>query len=273
VNETLEEPFKEKIKEDLLSWKLGLLQQIPISKRPQEEDSKEVLGQPIKETPSSIFEEEYISPGLAQSQFGAEEESISNEEENKVDPKTEMKELFNKINTELNELTGIEISKLVQNIVDVILETEGYSMTLKGVKDWISKLRKIRGTLEEEDKDDFQVEFQKWKEKYSDEDDETTLDFGPSYDMAEKTPDIEEIGGNLNDKFTNLIENAHSSNGVHLSSDLQTIADVLLQSHGAVAVNVIRQWISKLRSIKEPLEDEIKEEFLVEIDNWKKKFA
>jgi hypothetical protein len=46
-----------------------------------------------------------------------------------------------------------------------------------------------------------------------------------------------------------------------------------LQSHGAVAVNVIRQWISKLRSIKEPLEDEIKDQLLAELEIWKEKFT
>ncbi len=210
---------------------------------------------------------------MAQSQFGTEEESPSNEDENKIDPKTEMKQLFNKIHSTLNELTGIEISKIMQNIVNIILETEGYSMTLKGVKDWISKLRKIKGTLEEEVKDDFLLEFQKWKDKYSDEDDETTLDFSPSYEKVEESNDMGENGGNLNDKFSSLIENAQSENGDQLSSALQSIADILLQSHGAVAVNVIRQWISKLRSIKEPLEHEIKEEFLTEIEKWKEKFA
>ncbi len=273
VSDTLEEPFKEKIKNDLLSWKLGLLQQTPSSKMPQKEESTESFGQAVQETVSSIFEDDYISPGMAQSQFGTEEESPSNEDENKIDPKTEMKQLFNKIHSTLNELTGIEISKIMQNIVNIILETEGYSMTLKGVKDWISKLRKIKGTLEEEVKDDFLLEFQKWKDKYSDEDDETTLDFSPSYEKVEESNDMGENGGNLNDKFSSLIENAQSENGDQLSSALQSIADILLQSHGAVAVNVIRQWISKLRSIKEPLEHEIKEEFLTEIEKWKEKFA
>jgi hypothetical protein len=40
-------------------------------------------------------------------------------------------------------------------------------MDLKGLKDWISKLRKIKSQLENDVKDDFQVEFLKWKEKYA----------------------------------------------------------------------------------------------------------
>ena len=275
VDEKLEEPFKEKIKEDLLSWKLGILQQTIAPPIPLKEESTEVLGYSTQESASSIFEEDYVSPGLAQSQFGAEEESSSNEDENKIESKTEMKELFNKIQAKLGELSGIEISKLMQNIVDIILETEGYSMVLKAVKDWISKLRKIKGPLESEVKDDFQLEFLKLKEKYSGEDDETTLDFSPSFEMIDKSDEIggSGNGGTLNDKFNGLIGGAQTLKGNELSNDLQSIADILLQSQGAVAVNVIRQWISKLRSIKEPLEDDIKDEFLAELENWKEKFT
>ncbi|MFX1417568.1 MAG: hypothetical protein ACFE9N_01475 [Promethearchaeota archaeon] len=167
VDKTLEEPFKEKIKEDLLSWKYGILHQKTLSKEPLKEDSSESSETPTHDSVSSIFEEEYISPGLSQSQFGTGEESSSNDDLTSFDPKTEMKELFNKIQTQINELSGNEISKLMQNIVDIILETEGYSMVLKDVKNWISKLKKIKGPLESEDKDDFQLEFLKWKEQFS----------------------------------------------------------------------------------------------------------
>ena len=113
------------------------------------------------------------------------------------------------------------------------------------------------------------------KQKYTTEDDGTSLDFSPSFEIIEEP--VEESGsgngGTLIEKFNNLIQNASTLNGNELSESLQVIADVVLKSHGAVAMNVIRQWISKLRTIKEPLEDEIKDEFLVEIENWKEKFA
>ncbi len=275
VDKPLEEPFKEKIKEDLLSWKLGILQQTSGSTMQTKEQSTEIHEDSKHETPASIFEEEYVSPGLAQSQFGIEEEKSSIDEETKIDPKVEMKELFNQIHAQMTTLSGTEISKLMQNIVDIILETEGYSMSLKDVKDWITKLRKIKGPLENEVKEDFQLDFQKWKEKYSSEDDETTLDFSPSYEMIEESNEKGESGngGTLGDKFNTLIQNAQSLKGDELSNELQSIADILLQSHGAVAVNVIRQWISKLRSIKESLEDDVKDEFIAELENWKEKFA
>ena len=279
VDKTLEAPFKEKIKEDLLRWKAGILKQTSSSALPIQEESAKMYedsqSTSRQESTASILEEEYISPGLAQSQFPAEEESLSTDDEGKTDPETEMKELFNEIQAKLGELSGTEISKKLQNIVDIILETEGYSMALKGIKDWISKFRMIRGPLESEIKDDFELEFQKWKEKFSAEDSEITLDFSPSFDMVEGYSEETGSGngGTLKDKFSSLIQNAHTLKGNELSNELQKVADILLQSHGAVAVNVIRQWISKLRSIKELLEDEIKEEFLAELEIWKEKFT
>ncbi|MFX1378282.1 MAG: hypothetical protein ACFFA4_04240 [Promethearchaeota archaeon] len=275
IDKRLEEPFKQKIREDLLSWKLGLLHQNPISTIKLKEESNEALEYAKKESALSIFEEEYVSPGLSQSQFKAEEEFSLISDENKVDPKIKMRELFNKIQLKLGELTGYEIGKIMQNIVDIILETEGYSMILKDIKDWISKLRKIKGPLESEIKDDFQIEFIKWKDNYSLDDYETTLENSPSYDLFEDSNTIGKGGmiGTLNDKFNSLFENIQTLKGEELSNDLQSIADILLQSHGAVAVNTIRQWISKLRSIKEPLDDEVRDEFSAELEDWKEKFT
>ncbi|MFW9999662.1 MAG: hypothetical protein ACFE9Q_00410 [Candidatus Hodarchaeota archaeon] len=170
INDTLEEPFKEKIKHDLLKWKKGILKQVNYSPISSMEESAELIDKSpqtlsSQESPASIFEEEYISPGIEQSQFGYEEE-LSKEDIDMVEPKEKMTDLFNKIQEKIDELTGTEISKILQNIVDIILETEGYSMALKGLKDWISKLRMIRSPLEIEIKEDFELEFLKWKEKF-----------------------------------------------------------------------------------------------------------
>ena len=148
-------------------------------------------------------------------------------------------------------------------------------MILKDIKDWISKLRKIKGPLESEIKDEFQIEFIKWKDNYSLDDYDTTLENSPSYDLFEDSNTIGKGGmiGTLNDKFNSLFENIQTLKGEELSNDLQSIADILLQSHGAVAVNTIRQWISKLRSIKEPLDDEVRDEFSAELEYWKEKFT
>jgi len=278
VNEPLEEPFKEKIKNDLLSWKKGILQQSVSSEVSIKEQSVEQYEQSqgiisTQETPASIFEEEYVSPGLSQSQFTEEEDSATTSDSDKSEPELEMRELFNKIQENLDELSGTEISKLLKNIIDIILEIEGYSMTLTGIKDWISRLRMIRTPLEPEMKEDFEFEFLKIKQKYSPEDDETNSDFSASFETIEESFEEIESGGILIENFNNLIQNAPTLKGNELSEGLQEIADVVLKSHGAVAVNVIRQWINKLRSIKEPLEDDIKEEFLTKLENWKEKFT
>jgi len=190
---------------------------------------------------------------------------------NKIDPSVEMKEIFESIEDNFSNLNGIDISKKLQNIIDIILETEGYSMTLKDLKDWIGKLRKIKKPLSDEFKEDFVIVFFKWKEKYSkEEDNNITLDFGPSVEEDEVS------NGNSNGligKIEGLIQDADVSTGNKLSSSLQDISDMVVRSHGAVAANVIRQWISRLRSIRVPLEDEIKEEFLQELEKWKEKFG
>ncbi len=166
VDDTLKEPFKEEIKKDLLNWKLGLIKRLTSPKEGSTEIHEDLPQKElILDTPSSILEEQYISPGLTQAQFPEEEISLI-EDIAKIDPETEIKELFNKVQIELNELSGTEISKILQNIVNIILETEGYSMALKGIKNWVSKLRMIREPLENEIKEDFELDFLRWKEKY-----------------------------------------------------------------------------------------------------------
>ena len=149
-------------------------------------------------------------------------------------------------------------------------------MDLKEIKDWISKLRRIRKPLDDEIKEDFVIAFFKWKEKYSKGDsDNQTLDFGPSFEYSDKDHDAlySKNGNSLSNKIESLIQATNISTGNKLSGELQDISDIVLRSHGAVAANVIRQWISKLRSIRDLLEDEIREEFLEELEMWKEKFV
>ncbi|KKN30781.1 hypothetical protein LCGC14_0830660, partial [marine sediment metagenome] len=258
VDKTLEDPFKEKIRKDFLNWKWGLLHQAP----GKNEDT------------IAILDEGYISHGLAQTQFSAEEESSPSEDSIEIDSEIKMKEFFDSIQTNLGSMTGVEISKVLQNIMDIILETEGYSMALKGLKDWVSKLRMIRKPLESEIKDDFELEFLKWKQKYSGEEDDIKLDFASSIGVSEEANGVVSGDeGGLRSKFNNLIQNTATLKGNELSSELQEIADVVLLSHGAVAANAIRQWISKLRSIRDLLEDKIKQDFVADLESWKQKFS
>jgi hypothetical protein len=278
IEKALDDPLKEKLKLDFQNWKKGILNPTLV----QEETKIEKSNNSIK-TQKDYFsesEEEYISPGLSQSQFQSDNVIISkptnDEIKQKTDPSSQMKEEFVNIEGNFDDLTGVDISKKMQNIVDIILESEGYSMDLKDIKDWISKLKRIKKPLEDEIKEDFVLSFFKWKEKYVKGDsDNLKLDFGISFDNKDDTQEesVSETGSNLSSKIESLIQTSNKSTGSELSSDLQDISDIVLRTHGAVAVNVIRQWISKLRSIRDLLEDEIREEFLEELENWKKKFT
>ena len=277
IDKTLDEPLKEKIKLDFLSWKKWILNPVLIKEETKIEES--VNTSSTQQDYMSESEEEYISPGLSQSQFQSDalisSDSTSDITAQKSDPSVKMKEEFDDIEKNFTELNGVDISKKMQNIVDIVLETEGYSMDLKEIKDWISKLRRIRKPLDDETKEDFVIIFFKWKEKYSKGDsDNQTLDFGPSFENSEEDHDAfdSKNGNNLSDKIESLIQATSISTGNKLSGELQDISDIVLRSHGAVAANVIRQWISKLRSIRDLLEDEIQEEFLEELEKWKEKF-
>lgn len=271
LNTTLDKPTKEKLILDFITWKQGIL-------RPNNAMEENDSIKPINSIPQIDYiaesEEEYISPGLSQSQFQSDElinpESFDNEK--KIDPSQKMVELFEDIEEQFTELSGVEISKRIQNIVDIILETEGYSMELKSIKDWISKLKKIRNPLEEDIKEDFVVAFFNWKEKYSKGASEIqSLSFGLLNDENEGSLQVGE--GNLSEKIDFLIQTIDASTGSELSRGLQDISDIVLPSYGAVAANALRQWISKLRSIRDLLEDELKQELLDELEKWKIKFT
>ncbi len=80
--ETLNEPDKEKIKDDFLRWKFGLLNQVPATEEPGRDQPSEIYKsskshQPKEDNAASIFEEEYISPGLSQTQFQSDDGSSS----------------------------------------------------------------------------------------------------------------------------------------------------------------------------------------------------
>ena len=277
IEKTLDPPLKERIKLDFLNWKKGIINPALVQEKTKTEKSGNSIT--IQKDYFSESKEEYISPGLSQSQFQSDNIissiSINDEIKQKTDLSTKLKEEFGNVEKNFDGLTGADISKSVQNIVDIILESEGYSMDLKDIKDWISKLKKIIKPLEDEFKEDFVLSFFKWKEKYIKGDsDNPVLDFGANFNSKE---DIQSEFGSenestLNSKIESLIQTSRKSTGIELSSDLQDISDIVVRTHGAVAANVIRQWISKLRSIRDLLEDEIREEFLDELENWKEKF-
>ena len=275
LDKILDDPLKEKIKFDFLNWRNGILGPNLVKEKTNTEEPVNIF--PQKDYMSEITEE-YISPGLTQSQFHSDDLNSSESEVvgKEIDPAMKMKEIFDEVETNFAELNGIDISKKIQNIVDIILETEGYSMELKEIKDWISKLRKIRKPLDDDIKEDFVLTFFKWKEKYSKTDQENlTIDFGSSIENSgenyEDNINTEEYS--INEKINSLIQTLNTSTGSELSRGLQDISDIVLPSYGAVAANALRQWISKLRSLRDLLEEEVRQEFLEELENWKEKFS
>jgi hypothetical protein len=278
LDKILDDPSKKRLKQDFLRWKKGILGHKPI---PEVQTTENTINPSFSQKNNlSGTEEEHISPGLAQTQFPTDNLAPSfaniSKETKKIDPKIKIKEEFETIEAKFTELSGVDISKKIQSIVDIILESQGYSMDLKEIKDWVSKLRKIRQPLNDEIIEDFVIAFFKWKEKYSMDDSvNQSLNFGLSIESSENLHENFDVikAGGLVGKFESLIQDTDNSTGNELSTKLQDISDIVLRSHGAVAANIIRQWISKLRSVRDLLEDELKEQFLVELEKWKEQFT
>jgi hypothetical protein len=140
VDEHLQEPFKEKMRKDFTSWKNDLLSTTLSREVIQQEPfgTKDTQTEASLQIDENIEEEEYFSPALAELEQ-AEEETIEETSDSQ-----NVSEIFLEITQNLNELTGTDISKKLQNIMDIILETKGYSIALKDMRQWISKLRMIK---------------------------------------------------------------------------------------------------------------------------------
>ncbi|MHA1439677.1 MAG: hypothetical protein ACTSPD_19070 [Promethearchaeota archaeon] len=251
----LSDSYKTKLKEDLLKWK----EQILISKINQEK--KEIITPEIFPNKEKIFSEKI-------------EEKEKNTSEKEI--KNSIYEELEFISKEINNLQGFEISRKLQNVLDDIIENEGFSLELKDIKNWIGKFRVIKKRINEEMKEQFLIDFNKFLIKYSPKKSKNDeIGDVPSFISIEDNPPGElpqKESENLTDKFDNLIKDVNTDNGQNLSRKLQNISDILLLSHGAVALSEIRQWISKLRSYRDILEDKIKLELIERLQKWKEKF-
>ncbi|MFX0070799.1 MAG: hypothetical protein ACFFAO_06890 [Candidatus Hermodarchaeota archaeon] len=160
VDENLQEPFKEKLREDFTSWKNELLS----TTLSREVIQQETLGTQEIQTDANLqvdepIEEEYFSPALAELEQ-AEEETL--EETSKSQ---NVSEIFLEINQNLNDLTGTDISTKLQTIMDIILETKGYSIALKDMRQWISKLRMIKTPIVDDIKSMLKEKLLKWEKE------------------------------------------------------------------------------------------------------------
>jgi len=275
MNDTLDEPFQEKLKNDFLRWKKSILK--PKTPKPSKKGEIEAKDKE-KTEPRTIEdekEEEYISPGLSQSQFNEEEVSSEGKKEDSLAYH------LNYLEDNLDTITGKDISDHLQDGMDIILETKGYSMSLKGMKNWINKFKFSNSPLNDEEKEEFIEDLMEWRETYIEKGKEVSQtnvegneNEGENTQVLSEEEEKEEIQTeSLEAKFESIIENISTLKGTQISQRLLGISDIILQKEGAMAARGMRNWISKLRTIREPLEEDMKEKLLEEAKSWKEKFS
>lgn len=274
IDANLIEPIKDKLKVDFLKWKNTILSAPkPVSGKDDKKEFETSIASITEKEPELNLEEmEYTSPALKEAL--AESEKSKPQEEPITEGSAELIAKFDDIEHGISKEIGPKISKKLQDAMDIILETVGYSMDLKAMKDWITKFRGIRKPLSEETQQSFKKDFSKWRTKYAPKKEgETEMDYKPTFSITEETP-AEEIkeGSRMKQLFQSLSSGIQTKEGYELTEDLQEIADIVLNDQGAVAARGIRPWISKLRSIREPLEEDIKSELMADLEKWKEKF-
>jgi hypothetical protein len=275
MNDTLDEPFQEKLKNDFLRWKKSMLK--PKTPKPSKKGEIEAKDKEKTEpkTMEDEKEEEYISPGLSQSQFNEEEVSSEGKKEDSLAYH------LNYLEDNLDTITGKDISDHLQDGMDIILETKGYSMSLKGMKNWINKFKFSNSPLNDEEKEEFIEDLMEWRETYIEKGKEVSQtnvegneNEGENTQVLSEEEEKEEIQTeSLEAKFESIIENISTLKGIQISQRLLGISDIILQKEGAMAARGMRNWISKLRTIREPLEEDMKEKLLEEAKSWKEKFS
>ncbi len=277
----LEIPFQEKLRHDLRQWKEAILDSIGTSSKKSFEH-KTIEKEKIKE---EIDLGDYVSPGLMQSQdelTPEQEADISlSEESPKRSNKELLKDYFEKLLTQVEILSGIEISNILQDLGDALVEEHGY-MATKEVRPLISKVKIFRGPIEEDIKQVFLEEITNLKQKYiGEEEDDLLGDYQPSFATMDEEPEpisppenVDDEGGSeLSTLFSKVLEDILSLEGYKLTDNLQEIADIIMQTKGALSARSIRPWISKLRAIRDPVDEETKTQFIDEFSKLKEKFS
>ncbi len=144
------------IKEDFMKWKASILK------------PKVIL--PTIGIQPTIAQTEYRSGSDAKAGTSMEQ---TLQEIDKILPQDKLKEVewseLDYIAQNLHQMKGFEISRKLQDFMDDMLETHGYSMGLKDMKEWISRFRLIRAELEESVINEFIPVLNQWVEKYSNE--------------------------------------------------------------------------------------------------------
>jgi len=311
VDEKLEEPFKVKLKEDFTKWKNEILQKEKKEISIQEQPEMLVAGDKTDVKELEEDWSDYVSPGMTQTQF-SDDLSINSikvddqaseyvnpdltqesgtysavsdnaTQETDVSEEEKLNNMFENIIKNIDDLKGTQISQELQDIADILVETHGY-MASKDTRPWISKLRSFRGPLEQEFKGQFLTAITNMKKHYvkGETGDDLDLDgYTPGFAMEDVGAvdfnkvgvDLEKEGSKLSQLFNKVIESAQTAKGNELTTDLQEIADIIMLEKGALSARAIRPWVSKLKAIREPLEEDIKVNFIQEMEEMKVKFG
>jgi hypothetical protein len=208
--------------------------------------------------------------------------------------------LFDLFIEKMQDLTGTQISEQIERMIILVLQLQGFSDIIK----WKDELASMKEFLEDPIQEEIIKDFLKWKKcilepveliepqtketssqqvksqaQLMDEEQnlshQTQTSEGTEISVGQSVEDseLETEEFSLKDKFENLKQKSVELSGADLSSLLQEIADVLLLSKGAMAIRDMRNYISKLRSIRDPLEDEIRTQFIEKVDEWIEKFG
>ncbi|MBD3215263.1 MAG: hypothetical protein GF311_21830 [Candidatus Lokiarchaeota archaeon] len=227
------------------------------------------------------------------------EEKLNFEDIEPVDNER-IEHLFELFIEKISDLKGNQISEQIDRMIVLVLQLQGFSDIIK----WKEELATMNEFLEDPIQEEIIKDFLKWKKfilepvkaKESQINEVSSqqlksqaqlMDEEQSISDQNQSSENTEISGgqsvsdsetvmedfSLKDKFENLKQKSAELSGANLSSLLQEIADVLLLSKGAMAIRDMRNYISKLRSIRDPLEDEIRTQFIEKVDEWIEKFG
>lgn len=227
------------------------------------------------------------------------EEKLNLEEIEPIDYER-IEHLFDLFVEKMSDLKGTQITDQINKMVNLILQLQGFSDIIK----WKNELESVDDFLDEPFQEEVIKDFLRWKKfilepsertqskkeeeieeevksqaQIMDEQQEKiqqaqqTKNTDISVEKPESESTEEDTEFSLENKFLNLKEKSTELPGTELSSLLQEIADVLLLSKGAMAIRDMRNYISKLRSIRDPLEDEIRTQFVDKLDEWIEKFG
>lgn len=288
ISKPLDDSFKEELLKDFIHWKNDILTPSAKKKPPQTTSSTSVSQAGVSKTLNINSSRSMGSPSNGD-----------------LEEKRDLNAIANDLLTNVNSYTGTQTSKKLQTIMDIIMENQGFTSVPKVLKFWKGKLRMNRKRLPESLRDDFLEEFRRWYDDFQpDSDTESEKPEQKAQEKSEKiqkesalqqakkaqqeqeqeqepaepqpisTAELSKEDREKLDTFDKILAELDELKGFEISKKLQGIMDDILETEGySMALKDMRQWISKLRMIREPLKPEKKEEFLKSFHQWRDNYA